>query len=420
MDQRNVETLVSINKQGWASPMPHHQYQGWIKVFHLLFVGSMALGIYMVWQLSDGAMARQHWLVTSLIGVQTILYLIGFMLLPRRVGWPLPLGWLFFHFGSGVLITLVNWSLMPMTSWMLWPYMGQMMGILPFRIAGPVASALFVLWVALERGWLTGSAIAVNTLGPFFFYWLGFIVSGFYIYQLIKASQQRGALITELETTKRQLEDARARDAELAALQERERLARDMHDGLGHTLVALSMQLEAVQRLYPIDPIQASAQIDEMKTLTRNSMASLRRTLAGLRASGLGEHPLHAALETLCGDFRERTGIDHSYQIDAACDGLPRAVAEAVWRVAQESLTNIEKHAQAQCVELTVAVEPLQVAVAIIDDGVGLPNNAEARPNHYGLRGMRERIEGLGGELLLYSNGTGGTHVEATVPKVGS
>ena len=90
-----------------------------------------------------------------------------------------------------------------------------------------------------------------------------------FIYAIIRTSRERAKLITKLETAQKELELARQRDTELATLQERERLARDLHDSLGHTLVALSVQLEAVQRLYKVDPERASAQVDELKTLTR-------------------------------------------------------------------------------------------------------------------------------------------------------
>ena len=94
------------------------------------------------------------------------------------------------------------------------------------------------------------------------------VISGFYIYQLIRSSRQRGGLIAELEKTTRQLKQEQDKNAELAVLQERERLARDMHDGLGHTMAALSVQLEAIQRLYPVAPEKASEMIDAPKRLS--------------------------------------------------------------------------------------------------------------------------------------------------------
>jgi len=122
----------------------------------------------------------------------------------------------------------------------------------------------------------------------------GIAVTHLFIYHATRASAERGRLIS-------QLEQARARDMELAALRERERIARDMHDELGHTLVALSVQLEAIQRLLKVDPERAWLQIEAMKQQTRESMAALQRTLAGLRAPQLGGQALGQALRQCAG-----------------------------------------------------------------------------------------------------------------------
>jgi signal transduction histidine kinase len=244
-----------------------------------------------------------------------------------------------------------------------------------------------------------------------------------YIYHVVRASQERARLVNELRAANEQLEWAREQESELAALRERERVARDLHDGLGHTLTALSLQLEAIQRLYPVDPARASAQVDDMKRLTRAGMDDLRRTLDGLRAAGLGDEPLREAIDRLCAGLAARTGLSVSWAIDdGAVDdraaALPRPVAEALWRVAQEALVNAERHAGATTVRLNLCVHPDRVELTVADDGAGLPPNAENRPGHYGLRGMRERIEGLGGSLIVESNGAG-ARIVAALPLVG-
>jgi signal transduction histidine kinase len=245
--------------------------------------------------------------------------------------------------------------------------------------------------------------------------WAMLVVFMLYMNHLAQTSQERGELIAELQAAKAELEVAQQREAELAVLRERERLARDLHDSLGHTLVALSVQLEAIQRLYRVDPDQASAQVDEMKALTRSSMDALRRSLAGLRNPGLGDSALRPALQALCVEFGERTGTDVACQIDKATDQLRPALAEALWRVTQEALTNVEKHAQARRVGVTLSCEPSSVLLEVTDDGIGLPPGAASSPNRFGLRGMRERVEGLGGALTL-SGTEDGTVVRASLP----
>jgi signal transduction histidine kinase len=194
-----------------------------------------------------------------------------------------------------------------------------------------------------------------------------------------QTSRERARLIAELQAAQHALEVARQRDAELAALRERERLARDLHDSLGHALVALSVQLEAVQRLYAVDPARAAAQVDTMKDLTRASMAELRRALEGLRTPGLGDRSLPQALHALSCEVGARAGMEVRCQVAEGTDALGPAVSEALWRMAQEALTNVEKHAHARQVQVGVEMAPHAVIMRISDDGCGLTPDAASR-----------------------------------------
>jgi signal transduction histidine kinase len=120
-------------------------------------------------------------------------------------------------------------------------------------------------------------------------------------------------------------------------------------------------------------------------------------------------------LQELCVELGERGEIDVVCQIDEGADAQSPALAETVWRVAQEALNNVEKHAQARHVEVTLTCTPDTLFLRVRDDGVGLPEGAEAIPNRFGLRGMRERVESLGGTLTL-TGPEGGTWVEALLP----
>jgi signal transduction histidine kinase len=235
-----------------------------------------------------------------------------------------------------------------------------------------------------------------------------------FLHHVSRTSEERAALIRKLQAAQQALEASRARDAELAVLRERERLARDLHDSLGHVLVAISVQLEAIQRLYRVDPEQASSQVEVLKGLARDSMAELRRSLDGLRTPGLGGQPLGEGLQALAVAAGQRTGLAVECRVTGPAAALPPAAAEALWRVAQEALTNIEKHAQARRVEMHLAVEPAAATLVVTDDGHGLAPGALEQPGHYGLRGMRERLEGLGGTLQV--DGAPGVRVEARVP----
>jgi len=179
----------------------------------------------------------------------------------------------------------------------------------------------------------------------------------------------------------------------------------------------MSIQLEAIQRLYRVDPERGSAHVDELKALTRRTMDELRRSLAGLRAPGLGERRLGEALPTLGVEVGERARLEVACRVPPEAETLSPAVAETFWRVAQEALANVERHARARRVEIHLELQPDTATLRIRDDGVGLPPQAETLAGHYGLRGMRERVEGLGGALVL-STQAPGTLVEARLPLI--
>ena len=104
------------------------------------------------------------------------------------------------------------------------------------------------------------------------------------------------------------------------------------------------------------------------------------------------------------------------YQAPAEAAPLPPAVAEALWRTAQEALANVEKHSRAATAFVTLETGPREAAVHVRDDGIGLPEEAELRPGHYGLRGLRERVEGLGGAFTAARSQPNGTTIEARIP----
>jgi len=158
--------------------------------------------------------------------------------------------------------------------------------------------------------------------------------------------------------------------------------------------------------------------MDDLKRLTRSSMDELRRTLAGLRTPGLGDRPLKEALQELCVEVSRRSRLRVEFNWEIGDLELPPAVAEALWRTAQEGLTNVEKHAGAGRVKVRLHAGAGELRLQIEDDGEGfLPQDA-GRPGHFGLAGMRERLEGVGGRLLIASAPGEGTRLEAHIPAV--
>ena len=395
------------------TPMRPRLFERWLLVWHTVYVGGLLVGLAVaLWQ-TRGAWG---WREAALVGVVVALIVAYARVLIFEKRWPHPTWFLALYFGLALaLLGLAAW-LNSVFVYLIGMLFGQMFAIMPPVLIVPGILAVLVTIALSAEGWrlpdgLTwGDALSIGVQAALM------LLLYYYIYHVFRASQERARLVNELRAANEQLARAQEQQQELVILRERERMARDLHDGLGHSLVALSVQLEAVQRLYPVDPARASAQIDDMKRLTRDSMAELRRTLDALRVPGLGDSSLREALESLCAALATRSGIEVSWVIGDGV-GLPAAVAEAIWRVAQEALTNVDRHAPATTPPLVLESQPQAIVLTVSDDGRGLPLDAEARPGHYGLRGMRERVEGLGGELSLSSNGRG-TMVRASLPVV--
>jgi signal transduction histidine kinase len=350
--------------------------------------------------------------VIGLLLLQMGLYLGLVVFFPA----PVPRWVIFVYFIVSISLWLLETLLFPEIFWLGFIYIGQLFGMVSLLPA--IIGTIFILLAVFRPG--VGFSLSDFSPGELFGWtagWASILILLVYMNRLGRTSSERARLIEELKRTQQELEAARAQEAELAVLRERERLARDMHDSLGHNLVALSVQLEAVQRLYDTNPKAASQTLDDLKILVRNSMDELRRTLAGLRTSGLNSQALDEALQKLCGDFSQRTGCEVTCQIDAAVGVLPPMVSEALWRSAQEALTNIEKHAGASQVAVRLGKQGGEVFLEIKDDGVGFDPHQPTGSGHYGLIGMRERVEGIGGRLLIRSRAAdNGTTVAVHIP----
>jgi signal transduction histidine kinase len=395
------------------SPMRPGLFERWLLVWHVVYIGGLLTGLAVALWRTHGAWG---WREAALVVVVAALIAAYARVLIFEKRWPHPTWFLALYFAFALgLLGLAAW-LNSAFVYVIGMLFGQMFAIMPPVLAVPGVVAVLAAIILSANGWrlpddmtLTGALFIAAQVALMMLLYL-------YIYHVFRTSRERAGLVNELRAANEQLARAQAEQQELVVLRERERMARDLHDGLGHSLVALSVQLEAVQRLYPVDPARASAQIDDMKRLTRDSMAELRRALDALRAPSLGDESLREALERLCATLTTRAGLRTTCRIDEHLD-LPPAVAEVVWRVAQEATANVERHAAAAIAHLTLEAQPHAVVLTVSDDGRGLPPDAETRPGHYGLRGMRERVEGLGGELSLSSNGNG-TTVCATLPVV--
>jgi signal transduction histidine kinase len=212
--------------------------------------------------------------------------------------------------------------------------------------------------------------------------------------------------MTDLQTSRERLV--------LTREEERRRLRRDLHDGLGSALTSLSFNLDAARNLLSQDPIATDALLVELKAQTQAAIADIRRLIYDLRPPALDELGLIPALQQYVD--RVNRPADLSVSIHAADDlpMLPAAVEVAAYRIILEALTNIIRHANAKNSTICLSLpDPTTLALDIVDDGTGL---ASGKPPGIGISTMRERAEELGGSLLIEPIPSGGTRVVVKLP----
>ncbi len=199
---------------------------------------------------------------------------------------------------------------------------------------------------------------------------------------------------------------------QLSISQERNRLARELHDTLAHSLSALSVQLEAVSALWEVNPQAARQMLTQADETARTGLTEARRSLQALRATPLEEFGLAFALRDLAETAARRADLELDLELGRLAVNLPPVVEQGLYRIAQESLENVVRHARARrvCLKLTNQAHTVQLLIA--DDGVGFePGQEDGRPNHFGLAGMRERAAMLGGELQISSQPRQGVQI---------
>ena len=207
-------------------------------------------------------------------------------------------------------------------------------------------------------------------------------------------------------------------DLDLVRTRERERIERDLHDDLGGNLSALKMLLEMTWQQMPTTT-QLEQRRVQWNQLIDRSIESIHRIATNLRPSEL-EHGLLAALETLALEQTQQQDIPHHVYHRSQAIEMETTPAIALFRVAQESFNNIRKHANASQVDVFLMAIDDSFVLEIIDNGKGFAIDESLAPGCLGIRGMRERIELLGGEFHLASRPGKGTLVRATLPRYAS
>jgi signal transduction histidine kinase len=317
-----------------------------------------------------------------------------------------------------------------------WPRRRDLVAVL---VAVDLACGLVLM--AVEGGWSTAYyelAMTGVMLPSFLFGLSGMIITaaafsiGFLAVLLVQPSGDAlttqlatllnpwivGGVATVLGDLLRRLERAQARNLELAASEERWRIAREIHDGVAQQSYILVLGLEtAVELTRRGDLASLERSLPPLEKLARQALLEVRQYVAEGRPLMLGERSLAAALTGLAGELSTGTSVPVEVSAPDAEPALPASQRNALYRLAQEGLSNVFKHAEAHRAWLHLLAEPTQDTLEIGDDGRGLPEGSLSDvPTGFGLDGMRRRVTELGGTFTVISHPGGGTILRATFP----
>ncbi|WP_371200515.1 sensor histidine kinase [Desulfitobacterium sp. PCE1] len=200
--------------------------------------------------------------------------------------------------------------------------------------------------------------------------------------------------------------------------EERRRVAREIHDGPAQNLANIVLRLEIAEKLLALDPDRVRAEIADLKGLVRSNLRDIRRIIFDLRPIALDNHGFISALEKYLMNFQETYHITCDFKIFGKEKHLLPAVEVALFRSLQEGMTNIAKHAHADWARVLIEYEESQIIVQITDRGIGFDvEEALSNPgDHFGLVGMKERIEMFNGQMILSSSPKKGTTVKIIMP----
>lgn len=347
-------------------------------------------------------------------------------------------GWIALEYKWQVWTTWAEIPLMAYLNWYGLVHYGNYATIAAFMVSAasiplglqrrhwpPALAALFVAWLASSLvgmridadRWLDSIFLTVLIfLGAMLF----FASTGVLMANLKEEKARSEALLKQVTESQaalalahRQLQESAARQQELAVLEERQRIGREVHDSVAHVLTALVVQTQVARRLLTREPERAAEAVSRCEEMARQALQETRRAVRALHPSGLEQVDDVAALQRLARDYGAATGMEVTVQADEGARSLPPDPnrVEQLYRVFQEALTNAHRHGQATAARAALSATPAELTLEISNNG--------APPAHLepgvGLKSMTERVRSLGGTIALRPGPVGLT-IQITVP----
>ncbi|MFJ7567030.1 PAS domain-containing protein [Herminiimonas sp. NPDC097707] len=229
--------------------------------------------------------------------------------------------------------------------------------------------------------------------------------------------------ITDKKKAEQELLASRSQLRELSAYlqsvreEERTRISRELHDELGQSLTAIRIGLGVIEKRHALQDEEWRRDVESLKKIADSTVESVQRIAADLRPFILDELGLLAAIEWLLESFSERSAVAYELKLPSPPLDFSREVNTAIFRILQESLTNVSRHSQATFVMVELQQQSDSVNLKITDNGKGMDASTRARRKSLGLLGMRERAFMLGGNLTIHSTPDAGTTIEVRIPR---
>jgi signal transduction histidine kinase len=285
----------------------------------------------------------------------------------------------------------------------------------------------WVIYIAILMGMLVPLGLRYDLWEAGFYFILSVSPALFFVVVFTRLGENERAarlraerLTAELEAANHQLSAYAAQVEELATTQERNRVAREIHDNLGHYLTVINVQIGAAKVLLDQDSDKTMAALDKAQGLTQEGLKAVRQSVAALRESPLGKRPLPEAIALLT-ETTTQAGIVTEFVVKGEPCPLSNQAAVTLYRVAQEGLTNVRKHARASRVDLLLDYSQADVVrLSVADNGVGTATSASsgraAADDGFGLLGIRERVKLLGGNCRIESAPGAGFALCVSIP----
>jgi signal transduction histidine kinase len=236
-----------------------------------------------------------------------------------------------------------------------------------------------------------------------------FVLAGFVVSRIM---QQLRREREDLERANAKLARSVVTIEELTVSRERNRVARELHDTLAHTLSAMAIQLEGVNALWATDREKAHGMVQRCLQVTRDGLTETRRAISALRAGPLEDLGLVRALRGLAETAADRAGIRVDFDLPDDIAGLPLEVEQCFYRIGQEAIENVVRHTGARSMRVMLSGTDSELQMEIVDDGRGFVLSAVKGGPHFGLRGMRERAETIHAEFDIQAEAGKGAMVK--------